>query len=293
MIDHPPSSDPFAAPGVTLYTPGSDLRNPWRFFLELFKDFIAAGEMAWVILVRNIKGQYRQTLFGLFWAFIPPIVTTLSFVLLESQKIINAPETAMPYGAYVLIGSLLWQGFVDAINSPLRMVRSSLAMLGAVRFPREALILAGFGECLFNFALRLVLLLYVFLHYAIPVPWTLALAPVGVLLLLFAGIVIGLALIPLGILYRDVEMGLGIITSLWFFLTPVAYAMPAEGLLAGVNGWNPVTPLLVGTRELILTGTPSQPGAFLAIAAATLLFFLYTLAVYRLSMPHIIKRAQI
>jgi len=285
--------DSLPIPPETVYTPDSELRHPWAFFRALARDFLASGEMAWVILVRNIKGKYRQTLLGFFWAFVPPIVTTASFVLLESQQIISGKGVGMHYGAFVMVGSLLWQGFVDAVHSPLRMVNSSLSMLSAVRFPREALILAGLGECLFNFAIRLVLLLFVFLYYGLPLSWSLALAPFAVLLLLVAGFVIGLALIPLGMLYHDVEMGLGIGISLWFFLTPVAYATPAEGLLAKVNAWNPVTPLLVTTRELITGTALSQSRSFALVAAASAVLFVAGLAVYRLSMPHIIKRAKV
>ena len=248
--------------------------------------------MAWVIVVRNIKGEYRQTLLGLLWAFLPPVATTLSFVLLESQSIISARGAGTHYGAYVMVGSLLWQSFVDAVNSPLKIVQSSISMLSSVHFPREALILAGIGECLFNFGIRLLLLIAVFVYYDLALPATLALGLAAVFVILLAGLVVGLALIPLGMLYHDIEMGLGIALSFWFFITPIAYAPAEEGALAMLNAWNPITPLLTTARAWLL-GTPADGIAtFVGMAAATLLLVIVALVAYRVAMPHIVKRTQ-
>ena len=85
-------------------------------------DLRASRELAWRLLVRNISAQYRQTLLGYVWAFLPPIVTTLVWVFLNAQKIFDVGETGVPYPVYVLTGTILWQVFVDAMNSPLRQV---------------------------------------------------------------------------------------------------------------------------------------------------------------------------
>ena len=279
-------------PHLTVYSPEADVRSPLALLRAIIRDFKASWEMAWVIVVRNIKGEYRQTVLGLIWAFLPPIATTLSFVLLESQSIISARGAGTHYGAYVMVGSLLWQSFVDAVNSPLKMVQSSISMLSSVHFPREALILAGVGECLFNFGIRLLLLLAVFFYYDLALPATLPLGLAAVLVILIAGLVIGLALIPLGMLYHDIEMGLGIALSFWFFITPIAYATPDSGILAVLNNWNPLSPLLTTARAWLL-GTPTHEiSTFVGMTAATLVLFVVALIAYRVAMPHIIKRTQ-
>jgi lipopolysaccharide transport system permease protein len=93
-------------------------------------------------------------------------------------------------------------------------------------------------------------------------------------------------------LYHDIEMGLGIALSFWFFITPIAYATPDSGILAVLNNWNPLSPLLTTARAWLL-GTPTHEiGTFAGMTAATLVLFVVALTAYRVAMPHIIKRTQ-
>jgi lipopolysaccharide transport system permease protein len=256
----------------------------------MVRDLLASRELAWRLLVRNISAQYRQSLLGYAWAILPPVFTTAVWVFLNSQRILNVGETDIPYPAYVMVGTLLWQGFVDALNSPLKLVTQSKSMLAKINFPREALILAGLGEVLFQFVIRLALLLVVFIWFRIPVPSTVFLAPLGILALMALGLMIGILLTPLGILYSDIQRGLSIILQLWFYLTPVVYTPPSEGLGALLAQFNPVSPLLLTTRELLTSGTVSQPYKSLVITGATFVLTLVGWVLYRLAMPHLIER---
>lgn len=275
-----------------VYTPESQLRHPRQLARSMITDLWASRELAWRLLVRNVSGRYRQTALGYVWAFLPPVVTTLTFVFLNSQKILNVGDgdIGMPYPVYVMVGSLLWQAFVDAMNSPIRLVTQSKSMLAKINFPREALILAGLGEVLFDFAIRLVLLLVVFVWFRISVPLTVLLAPTGVLTLMGLGLMFGILLSPLAVLYQDVQQGLAVITSLWFFVTPVVYATPTRWPASLVARVNPVTPLLNATRELLTTGTVSYRGGFFLVTGLTLSMMLAGWLLYRLAMPHLIER---
>ena len=273
-----------------VYTPDSQLRRPRQLVRSMVTDLLASRELAWRLLVRNISAQYRQSLLGYLWAFLPPIVTTLVWVFLNSQQILNVGATDIPYPAYVMVGTLLWQGFVEALNSPIKLITSSRSMLAKINFPREALILAGLGEVLFNFAIRLVLMLVVFVWFRLPVPPTVLLAPVGILALMALGLMIGLLLTPLGMLYGDIGRGLTIITTLWFYVTPVVYPPPTMWPASLMAQINPVSPLLLTTREWLTSGTVSQPGSFLLITGITFLLMLVGWVLYRVAMPHLIER---
>ena len=273
-----------------VYTPESQLRHPRQLVRSMVFDLLASRELAWRLFVRNISAQYRQTMLGYLWAFLPPIVTTLTFVFLNSQNILSVGDTDIPYPAYVMVGTLLWQGFADALNSPIRLISSSRSMLARINFPREALILAGLGEVLFNFAIRLVLLLVVFIWFRIHVPTTVFLAPFGVLALMALGLMIGILLTPLGVLYQDIERGLAILLTMWFFVTPVVYPPPTRWPASLLAQLNPVSPLLITTRELLTTGTVSQPGGFLLITGIAFGLMLVGWVLYRVAMPHLVER---
>ncbi len=273
-----------------VYTPDSQLRRPGQLLKSMWRDLLASRELAWRLFVRNISAMYRQTMLGYVWAFLPPVFTTLTFVFLNSQKIFSVGETDIPYPAYVMIGTLLWQGFADAMNSPLRMINQSKSFLAKINFPREALILAGIGEVLFNFAVRLILMIIVFLWYQIPVPLTVLWAPLGIFAMMALGLMFGVLLAPIGVLYQDIEKGLPLITGIWMLLTPVVYPPPTSSPASLLVSLNPVSSLLTTTREMITTGHFSQITSFVVVVGLTLGLLFIGWILYRLALPHLIER---
>jgi lipopolysaccharide transport system permease protein len=234
--------------------------------------------------------MYRQSLLGYVWAFLPPVVTTLTFTFLKSQSIIIVGKTPIPYPAFVLIGTLLWQTFIDALNSPLKVVTSARAMLAKMNFPREALILSGLAEVLFNFFVRITLLVPIFVYYRLPIGSSLLLVPFGILALLLVGLTIGMLMMPLGILYNDVGRGVALIAGSWMLLTPVVYPPPKTGIGAWLVQWNPVGPLLQTSRDWLTSQPVTRLDDFLIVSGIAILVLLAGWVLYRLAMPILIER---
>lgn len=274
----------------TVYTPASRLRKPGQLLCAMFADLFASRELAWRLFVRNVSAQYRQSVLGYLWAFLPPLATMAVWVFLNDQKIINVDDTGMPYPVFVLTGTVLWQTFVDALNSPLKAVNESRGMLAKINFPREALILAGFGEVLLNFLIRALLLAAILIYYRIALPVTVPLVFPGVLALVILGLMFGLLLTPLGVLYSDIGRGIGIVAQFWFFLTPVIYPLPESGLAAVLTRCNPVTPVLLTVREWLTVGHASQLAWFWLVTVGAVCLLLCGWLIFRLAMPHLIAR---
>jgi lipopolysaccharide transport system permease protein len=89
-------------------------------------------------MVRDISAQYRQSLLGILWAFLPPLITAVIFITLNSRKVINVEETSIPYPVFAIFGTVLWHFFVYSLNAPLRVVTASKSLLTKINFPREA-----------------------------------------------------------------------------------------------------------------------------------------------------------
>jgi lipopolysaccharide transport system permease protein len=274
----------------TIYTPDSDLRRPVRLIGKMWRDLKASKGLAARLLVRDIKANYRQSFFGVLWAFLPPIVLAFGFTLAGRANVINIAATDLPYPAYVMLSMVLWQTFVEALNGPVLAVSTSKPMLARVNFPREAIILAKLGEVFFNFGIKLTLVVAIFVWYRMPVTWAALLSPLALIQLIMLGTFIGLLLAPLGAFYQDVAHGLTVLTGLWLFLTPVVYPPPVSGTFATIVNLNPVTPLLVTTRELATTGVVSRPTAFLVVSGITIIGLLATWVSFRLSLPFAIER---
>lgn len=273
-----------------IYTPKSTLRHPLQLFRQMGRDLLASRELAWRLMVRDISAQYRQSFLGIAWAFLPPIIMATGFTLASDANVINVGETDIPYPAYVMFSTALWQTFVESLNGPVQAVTSAKPMLARVNFPREAIILAKLGEVFFNFAIKLILIVALFFWFRVSISWTVILAPVALIHLIMLGTFIGILLAPLGILYQDVSKGLTMITGFWLFLTPVIYPVPNQGLFGLLVRLNPVTPLLVTTRELATTGVLSEPLGFWIVSGITLIGLFVTWITFRLAMPFVIER---
>ncbi|MBD2101137.1 ABC transporter permease [Leptolyngbya sp. FACHB-261] len=254
------------------------------------RDLLASRELAWRLMVRNISAQYRQSILGVAWAVLPAVLTAAIFTAASSAKVVNLGTTDLPYPAYVAFSMTLWQTFVEALQGPSMAVASSKGMMAKINFPREAIILAKLGEVLFNFSIKLILIVLIFLVFRIPVGWSALLAPVGLIHMVMLGTAVGLLIAPMGGLYQDFNKGITLASTVWMFATPVLYAKPFTGTFAEVVKYNPVTPLLITTRELATTGIISNPQGFWISSALAFFGLLLAWLVYRLSMPFVIER---
>ena len=273
-----------------IYTPQSRMKQPVQLFKELWRNLLASRELAWQLLIRDINAKYRQSLLGVVWAFIPPIITAAGFTLAKGNGIVNVGTTDLPYPAYVMFSMTLWQTFVEALNGPIQAVTSAKSMLARINFPREAIIFSKLGEVFFNFGIKLILIFLVFLWFKMPVTGSVIIAPVALIHLVLLGTFFGLMLAPISGLYKDVSMGINLATGFWLFLTPVVYPVPSEGLFSAIVRFNPVTPLLVTTRELATTGVISDPVGFWIASGISLVGLLVAWIIYLVAMPYIVER---
>ncbi len=274
----------------TIYSPESEIRNPKALFSGMLRDLVNSRELAWRLFLRNISAKYRQTFMGYLWAILPPLLTSSIWIFLNSQKILNFSETDIPYPLYVLVGTIIWQVFVNAIIIPIQVVKGSTAMIAKINFPREALIIAALLEILFNLIIQLALLVAVFLYFQVPFSLQSIWAFSGLLSIIMAGMMIGVLLTPLSILYGDVQQGLPIILQPLFYLTPIIYSVPESGIAAVLATINPISPLIQFTRELITTGEIIYLQSTLFITSITAILLLLGWVIYRVSMVHLIER---
>ena len=189
-----------------------------------------------------------------------------------------------------MFSTTLWQTFTASLNAPIQAVGTAKAMLAKINFPREAIILSQLGQVGFNFGIKLVLIIGLFIWFKMPVTWSVIIAPVALIHLVTLGTAIGLFLAPIASLYQDIGRFLGIAIASWLFLTPVVYPVPTAGMLSKIVGLNPVTPLLVTTRELATTGIISNPAGFWLVSIVAMVGLLLSWIFYRQAMPYVVER---
>ena len=272
------------------YSSESQLRHPAAVLRAMMLDLSRSKTLAFKLMIRDINANYRQTILGYFWAFAPPIVVSYGLLKANESNVINISDTNLPYPAYVMLSMVLWQTFVEALTGPLQAINESRTMLSKINFPREAIILSKMGEVLFNFAIKCLLIVGVFFYYKISVPQTIFMAPLGVFLLILLGMSFGLLVAPLGSIIQDFSKGLTIMSAGWLFITPVLFAVPTEGNFARLVELNPVTPILVTTREMVANGTLTMSHAFVTHSIFAMVLFFLSWLFFRITMPYVIER---
>jgi lipopolysaccharide transport system permease protein len=275
---------------VTVYTPASPLRNPGKLLREMWRDLVGSRELAWRLFVRDTSAQYRQSFLGYIWVFIPPLVASLPFIYLNSQGVVKIGDTPVPYAAFAIIGTVIWQVFADALNAPLKAVTASKVMLARVNLPREAVLLSALAQVGLGVLVRLMLLIAVFLWFRLTPPPTAILFPVGVLSLILIGFMVGILITPLGVLYSDVQQMLPVLTTFLMLLTPVVYPVPQSGVAAVIARFNPLSPLVMVTRDWLTIGATTQIEAFIIVTLVVLMLLLAGWVAFRVAMPHLIAR---
>ncbi|MGC1310035.1 MAG: ABC transporter permease [Phormidesmis sp.] len=275
---------------LTVHRPESQLRRPVELFRSMIRDLLASRELAWQLTKRNISAQYRQSFLGILWAFIPPVIAAAGLTFARSSGVVNIQETDLPYPAYVMFSMTLWQTFVEALTGPLQAISGAKTMLVRINFPREALILTKLGELFFNFGIKLTLIVGLFVWYRIPITWSVILAPVALIHLILFGTFIGLIVATAGALYQDFSKAIPLVTGFWLLITPVIYPPLKGGLFGKIVQLNPITPLLVTTRELATTGVISDPQGFWISSLIGIFGLLFAWLIYRLAIPYIVER---
>jgi len=274
---------------TTRYT--SENKFPlFRSLKEIFQSYRQGADLASRIAIRDIKAQYRQSMLGFAWVLIVPVASTLLWVILQKQGVLKVEGLDIPYAVFALTGVILWQLFVDALNSPLNMFKASRSMLTKINFPREALILAGAYKLTFNLVIKLVVLLAVYVYYGVFPGSNIFLVPIGILSIMFLGLTLGILITPIGVLYNDVQQFLNTFTRLFFFLTPVIYVSATGGILSAINQYNPIGIILDFTRNCMTNQPLENMMSFLIVMGITLVVFIIASLIYKISIPIIIER---
>ena len=219
------------------------------------QDLWAYRELLYFLTWRDIKVRYKQTLMGVTWVVVQPLLTMLIFTLVFTH-FVKADAGDIPYPLFAYAGLLLWTFFQVSVTSGTHSLISNTSLVTKVYFPRAFIPAAAVGAGLVDMSVAAVPLLGLALYYGVHVTWGLLLLPVFVLLGALLALSMGLVASALTVRYRDLRHALPFLLQLWMFASPVLYPVRLVG-----ERWrwafaaNPLTGVLEGFRSA-LTGTP-------------------------------------
>jgi lipopolysaccharide transport system permease protein len=279
------------SPLVTVeYSSESALKAPFRLTQEILTDLWRSRGLAWILFHRDLMAQYRQSYLGYLWIFAPVLTTVITWTFLTSQNIVQTFDTDIPYPAYVFFGTVIWTAFSSALTQPLASFTAGSAVFMKLKVAPEAFILAGFGKLAFDLLIRLLMLVLVCVLFKVSPATTAPLVLVGVLLAMFLGGAIGVLMIPVGSLYGDVSRIVGMVVAFGMYLTPVVYPVPSAGWSRTLFEWNPMTTVVLASRDWLSHGIGTHGSAAILIAAASAFLFFVGIILLRVVLPHLVER---
>lgn len=257
---------------------------------EMFSDLKSSRDLAWRLTVRDFKGQYRQSFFGVLWAFITPLMSAVVWIFLNASGAVQIADAGIPYAAYVFVGTMLWSILTESVNMPLQQTNAAKGIMNKINFPKEALLVSGFYKIFGNTLIKVILILVVLLLLGVYPTANLLYLPLVLAGIILFGFTIGLIATPVGMLYTDIGRALPMAMQLLMYLSPVVYVVSKEGWIAKIIEWNPTTTLIVTGRS-VFTGLPSSSVSYFVIISVIMaVLFFFAWFFYRFSIPIIVER---
>lgn len=237
-------------------------------------------DLGYLIVWRDVKVRYKQTLFGAAWAVLQPVLLMLVFSAFLG-RIEGIAPAGVPYPLFALAGLVPWTLFSRSLNGAANSLVTNQNLISKVYFPRLLLPLAGVGSHIVDFLFAFLVLLVVTPLFGVFPTVTILWVPVFALFSVIAALAVGTWLAAIYVRYRDLGYAIPFLIQVWLFATPVAYSadlIPAE--LRGIYALNPVAGVVEGFRWALIGG-PLPEVTILLSASATAVILVSGIAYFR------------
>jgi lipopolysaccharide transport system permease protein len=276
---------------VTIYEPNHIMKAGILVWGEMFRELVIFRGLIWRLVVRDISARYSQSFLGVFWAFLTPLVMMFVFVWIKGQNILPIGDTAMPYAAFVFLGQIVWLLFSQGLTTTAGSLVAAGSMLTKINFPKEVLVISAVGQTIFEFLLRIPLLVIIFFWVGFMPKLSILLLPVILLPLVFFVIGLGFIVSLFNAVLRDISSILVIVLSLGMFVTPVIYPPPTNWPLSFlINHVNPISGFVIAARDLATHGYLTEPMTYLSSTILSFTIFLIGWRLMHLVEPKIAER---
>lgn len=238
---------------------------------EMLKELLDSRELVWRLFKRDFSAKYRQSLLGVTWAFIIPIITVGLFIFLRSSGVMQMQETSVPYPLYSLVGLTIWQIFASGLLLSSQSLVGAGDMISKINLPMVAIVSVSFIETLVELLIRSLLVLILFVYYGI-FPLGILLFPLTLIPIYLLMVGVGLLFSVMNVILRDVGKITTYFVMLFMFATPVLYPIPEGAKWFFL--WNPFTYLVNTPRDFLFDGNLTNVTAYIVTAVVAFLFFL-------------------
>lgn len=243
------------------------------------RRFIHARDLLVDLVVRHFRARYTDSMLGLVWAVVNPLMQLLTFYFLF--QVVMSLEIPR-YTSFAFIGLIVWGWFSSTLTDSVKVLKSSREVIEQPGFPALVLPFVSVATNMVDFLIALPIVGIIILFEDHPFHSTLVALPI-IVAIQFA-FTLGLAYIVAGVnaAFRDTQHLLGVLLRLYFFLTPIFYALdsiPERYLPFFVL--NPMTQIIEAYRAVLMEGTMPQWIPLLLVAGLSSLSITLGMRVYR------------
>jgi lipopolysaccharide transport system permease protein len=233
-------------------------------------------ELFVVLAWRDISVRYKQTVIGVVWAVLRPLLTMAVFTVIFSRLAGLPSDGDAPYALMVFAAMLPWSLFSVALGDASNSLINSAHLISKVYFPRLIVPAATIATGLADFLVSLVILAALMVHYRFAPGWNLLLLPGFVLLALLASLGPGLWVTALNVKYRDFRYVIPFVVQFGVYVSPVGFSssvVPERWRL--LYSLNPMVGVIDGFRWCILGGDSPIYGPGFALSLGVVAGFLW------------------
>jgi lipopolysaccharide transport system permease protein len=248
---------------------GHTERNYWR-------DLFRYRELFYFLAWRDVLVRYKQTVIGILWAVLRPLLTMAVFTFVFS-RIAKLPSDGVPYPVMVFAAMLPWQLFATSLSEGSGSLIGNANLISKVYFPRLIVPASAVIVSFVDFAISMVLLGLLMAIYKVWPGWPILMLPVFTALALLASAGAGIWLAALNVKYRDFRYVVPFIVQFGLYLSPVGFSsniVPEQWRL--LYSLNPMVGVIDGFRWSVSGGLAAFPILSLELAIVTSLFLLAT-----------------
>ncbi|MFV2081279.1 MAG: ABC transporter permease [bacterium] len=256
--------------------------EPSRGWLAInFREVWSYRELLTLLIWRDISIRYRQSLVGIGWAVIQPVMTMLIFTVIFG-KFAKLPSDGIPYPIFTFCALLPWTYFARSLTDSSDSLVASSHLITKVYFPRLVLPLSKVFAGLVDFCIAFVLLLGMMVYYGIKPTMGIFLLPIFMIIAILTALGVGLWLTALNVRYRDIKFVVPFLTQIWLYASPVAYTsslVPPKW--QWLYGMNPMVGVIEGFRWALLGRVMPNPTMMLVSFSVVLVLLFSGLFYFR------------
>lgn len=228
---------------------------------------------------RDVKIRYKQTVIGVAWAVIQPLMTIVVFTVIFG-KIAKVPSDGLPYPIFAFTALLPWTYFSQAISRSSASLVGSAGMIKKVYFPRLIIPISAAITPLVDFALSFLVLLGMMAWYRITPTWGILMLPLLMIFALTTALAVGLFTSAINVRYRDVGYAVPHLMQFWMFISPIFYPVSVIPIQwRSLYSLNPMVGIIEAFRWALL-GKSSPDLYFVLLSAVVVLMILFGGVVY-------------